>query len=100
MKIMANCLPTSSLPLFHEIYRLVVENESAMKVVEIAGQFVAIDPQSWAEKRDVTVELHLGIPEQEKEAQKHLALHQLMTQDPTLAPLYSLENRYNMMKQF
>ena len=69
-----------------------------MKIVEIAGSFVPIDPRAWAEKRDVTIEMHLGVSEQEKEAQKHLALHQLMTQDPALAPLYSLENKYNMMK--
>jgi len=99
MKIMARLFASQFIkPLFHEIYRLVVENESQMKIVEIAGSFVEIDPQAWKDKRDVTVELHLGIPEQEKEAQKHLALHQLMTQDPTLAPLYSLKNRYNMMK--
>jgi len=45
------------------------------------------------------VSLHLGYNEQEKEAQKHLALHQMFAQDPTLQPLYSLENRYNMMKK-
>jgi len=100
MKIMARLFASQFIkPLYHEIYRLVVENEQAQKIVEIAGSFVPIDPRAWKDKRDVTVELHLGVPEQEKEAQKHLALHQLMTQDPTLAPLYSLENRYNMMKK-
>ena len=42
--------------------------------------------------------LHLGYNEQEKEA-KHLALHQMFTQDPSLQPMYSMENRYNMMKK-
>jgi len=99
MKIMARLFAQQFLkPLAYEVYRLVVENEQAMKIVEIAGNFVPIDPRTWAEKRDVTIEMHLGVSEQEKEAQKHLALHQLMTQDPTLAPLYSLENKYNMMK--
>jgi len=86
-------------PLYHEAYRLVVENEQYEKVVDIAGGFVQIDPRSWKEKRDVMVEMKLGYGEQEREAQKYLALHTLMTQDPSLQPLYGLENRYNMMKQ-
>ena len=86
-------------PLFHEAYRLVVENEQAEKVVDIAGGFVQIDPRNWKEKRDVMVEMKLGYGEQEREAQKYLALHQLMTQDPSLQPLYGIENKYNMMKQ-
>ena len=85
-------------PLFHEAYRLIVENEQAEKVVDIAGGFVQIDPRNWKEKRDVMVEMKLGYGEQEREAQKYLALHQLMTQDPSLQPLYGIENRYNMMK--
>lgn len=85
-------------PLFHEAYRLVVENEQSEKVVDIAGGFVQIDPRNWKEKRDVMVEMKLGYGEQEREAQKYLALHQLMTQDPSLQPLYGIENRYNMMK--
>ena len=100
MKIMARLFAQQFIkPLYHEIYRLVVENEQAEKVVEIAGSFVQIDPRAWMDKRDVSVELHLGTTEQQKEAQKHLALHQLMSQDPALAPIYSLENRYNMMRK-
>lgn len=99
MKIMARLFAQQFLkPLAYEIYRLVVENEQATKIFEIAGNFVPIEPRTWADKRDVTIEMHLGVSEQEKEVQKHLSMHTLMTQDPTLAPLYSLENRYNMMK--
>jgi len=100
MKIIARNFASQFVkPLFHEVYRLVVENEQYEKVVDIAGGFVQIDPRNWKEKRDVIVELRLGYGEQEREAQKMLALHQLMTTDPSLQPLYGLENRYNMMKQ-
>ena len=44
------------------------------------------------------VEMKLDMAKQEREAQKYLALHQLMTQDQSLQPLYGIENRYNMMK--
>ena len=100
MKIIARNFANQFVkPLFHEVYRLVVENEQYEKVVDIAGSFVQINPRNWIEKRDVIVELKLGYGEQEREAQKHLALHQLMTTDPSLQPLYGLQNRYNMMKK-
>lgn len=86
-------------PLFHEVYRLVVENEQYEKVVDIAGNFVQIDPRNWKEKRDVMVELKLGYGEQERDAAKFMQLHTLFSQDPNLQPMYQLPNRYAMMKE-
>ena len=40
------------------------------------------------------VELRLGYGEQEKEAQKAAADAHLFSQDPSLQPMYSPENRY------
>lgn len=86
-------------PLFHEVYRLVVENEQYEKVVDIAGNFVEIDPTNWKEKRDVMVELKLGYGEQERDAAKFMQLHTLFSQDPNLQPMYQLPNRFAMMKE-
>ena len=85
-------------PLFHEIYRLVVENEDQEKIIELAGSYVAIDLRIWTEQRDVIVELKLGYGEQDREAQKMLALHNLFKQDPGVQPLYGIQNRYAMLK--
>jgi hypothetical protein len=85
-------------PLFFEVYRLCVENEDQDKIVELSGNYVQINPAKWDEKRDVMVELRLGYGEQEKEAQKLLAVHALFSQDPTIAPLYGLENKFRMLK--
>ena len=84
-------------PLYQMIYQLVVENEPQAKIVEISGDYVAVSPGDWGAKRDVTVEMHLGYGEQEQEAQKYLALHTLMGQDPTLASMYTPENQYKLM---
>ena len=84
-------------PLYQLIYQLVVENEPQAKIVEIAGDYVAVNPGDWGSKRDVTVEMHLGYGEQEQEAQKYLALHSMMSQDPTLASMYTPENQYKLM---
>lgn len=84
-------------PLYQMIYQLVVENEPQAKIVEIAGDYVEVSPGDWGSKRDVTVELHLGYGEQEQEAQKYLALHTMMGQDPVLSTMYTPENQYKLM---
>ena len=84
-------------PLYQLVYQLCVENETDEKVVELAGDYVEISPAQWASKRDVTVEMHLGYGEQEQEAQKYLALHGLMSQDPTLSQMYQAPNQYKLM---
>ena len=74
-----------------------IENEPETKIVELAGNYVAVSPADWKSKRDVVVEMHLGYGEQEQEAQKYLALHTLMSQDPTLSSMYTPENQFKLM---
>ena len=97
-KIVARHFASFVKKLFHEIYRLVVVNEDQQKVVELAGAYVQIDPSTWDDKRDVVTELRLGYGEQDREAQKRLALHSLFSQDPGLQMMYGPQNRYAMMK--
>ena len=85
-------------PLFNEVYNLCVENEDVDKIVEVAGNYVEINPSTFVEKRDIMVELRLGYGEQEKDAQKFLGLHQMFSQDPKLAPMYQAQNAYALMK--
>ena len=99
-KIIARCFANNYVkPLFNEIYRLCVENETEQKIFEVAGDYVAVDPASWVEQRDVVVELKLGYGEQDREAEKMMQLHQMFSQDPTLQPMYSAQNRYQLMKK-
>ena len=84
--------------LAHEVYRLGVENETQEKIIEISGAYVRVNPTSWKEKRDVMVELKLGYGEQDREAQKLLQLHGMFSQDPSIAPMYTIENRFMMLK--
>jgi len=84
-------------PLYQMIYQLVVENEPDAKIVEIAGDFVQVSPAAWGQKRDVTVELHLGYGEQEQEAQKYMSLHAIMSADETLSKMYTPENQHKLM---
>ena len=85
-------------PLFEKIYRLVVMNEDREKIIDVAGNWIEVNPKTWVESRNAYVDLHLGYGENEKEAQKLLGLHKFMSEDQTLQPIYNLQNRYSMMK--
>ena len=98
-KIIARHFASFLKHLYSEVYSLVVENEQTGKIIEVAGSYVPIDPRSWKEKRDVIVELTLGYGEADREAQKMLSLHQLFSQDPSIQPMYSLENRHALLKK-
>lgn len=88
------------IPLYLEVYRLVIENEDKQKVVELAGEWMEITPIRWSERLDVQVALKLGYGEQENEAKKYIALHQMLTADPGIQPMYGIEQRYNMLRSF
>lgn len=88
------------IPLYLEVYRLVIENEDKERIVELAGNWMDITPAKWAQRRDVTVSLKLGYGEQEREAQKYLGLHQMLSNDPGIQPMYDAEKRYNMLRSF
>jgi hypothetical protein len=94
-KIIARNFATQFVkPLFQEVYQLVCENESQERIVELSGNYVPCNPRDWKEKRDVVIELNLGYGEQEKESQKYLALHSMMTSDPNLSKMYQAPNQY------
>ena len=85
-------------PLYLEIYRLVMAHQTAEEVIKVAGNFVRVLPSEWAERKDATIELKLGYGEQEREAEKYLSMHQLLSSDPAVGPMYSVQNRYNLLK--
>lgn len=84
--------------LYLEVYRLVVANEKAEKVIQIAGNFVRVSPSDWMERTDCTIELKLGYGEQEQEAAKFFQMHQMLSADPTLADIYNAGNKYQVLK--
>lgn len=88
------------IPLFLEVYKLVIENEDQRKIIEVAGQFIEVDPQKWDERTDVTVKLKLGYGEKEQEAQRLLGLHQFLSQDPGASPMYDMPQKYGLLSDY
>lgn len=85
-------------PLYLEVYRLVLANQTKEAVIKVAGSFQRILPSDWMERNDATIELKLGYGEQDRESQKYLAMHQLMSVDPSMQGMYSPVNKYNVLK--
>jgi hypothetical protein len=79
---------------------LVLLNEKKQKVMRVAGAFVQVDPQEWAEEVTCTVELKLGYTEQEQEAQKLAQAVATLNQDPAIAQLITPDNKYYIATQF
>ena len=80
--------------LYLEVYDLVCQFEQKERIVELSGNYVPCDPRTWREKRDITVAMTLGYGEQQKEAQKFLAMHSLLSADPNLSKMYKPDNQF------
>lgn len=84
-------------PLMMDIIRLVIMHEKRKKVIEVAGNWVNVDPQQWTERRGVTVAMHLGYAEKDMFAQKIQAAYKGMAEDPSIAHMFLPQNRYEML---
>lgn len=85
------------VPLYIEVYRLVLENEKRTKIVEIAGNFTEVDPRRWAERADMSVSFFLGYGEKDREVSRYVNVYSMLTQDPTIGPMFTVQNRYNLI---
>jgi hypothetical protein len=83
--------------LWLEVYRLIIENEDKQRIFEYTGNYVEVNPSAWIQRKDVTVSLHLGYGEQDKEAAKFVNGYQLLAQDPVVGPLFSIQKRHKMI---
>ena len=88
------------VPLYLEVYKLVIENEDQQKVIEVAGNYVEVDPGKWEARTDVTVALKLGYGEKERDAAQLMGLHQFLSQDPGAQPFYDLPQKYAVITDY
>jgi hypothetical protein len=84
------------IPLYLKVYDLVLSKEKRAKIIELAGNWVEINPAEWKARRAATVSLHLGYKEHDNEAQKLIQLGALLNQDPELQKMFSPQNRYKL----
>ena len=97
-KIIARNFSVFVKELYLRVYELVLGHEKAEKIIQVAGAFERIAPYEWAERKDASVELKLGYGEQERDAQKFMMIHQMLSADPSLSTLYKPENKFAMLR--
>lgn len=88
------------VPLMIEVIRLAIVNEAPEKEIEVAGGPLQIDPKQWTERTTCTVSMHLGYGEKEQAAEKLAGAYKMMSSDPSLANMFSLQNKYRMIRDW
>lgn len=96
MKIIARQFSEFLRDLYVGIYQLVLDHQDFADEIEVAGNWVRIDPRQWRERTMVTTEITVGYGEMEKEADKLVQIDQYLSQ-PALAPMYDAQRRYNVI---
>lgn len=84
------------IPLYLKVYNLVITKENKKKVVELAGNWVEVNPSEWKERRAATATLHLGYRENDREAEELIKLAGLMTEHPKLGAMFTEQNSYKL----
>lgn len=85
--------------VFLYIYELVQKNAGPNYFAEVAGESVQVDVSTWREKKDAIVEFCIGYQEDEKEFTRYLNIHQMLSADPSMGPLYTAEKKYGTLRK-
>ena len=89
-------------PLMHDLYRLGVEYENEVKMLQLDGAFVPINPSMLGDRTEMTVAVALTPEEQQKEAQMLLTLDTQFSSnpaDPTVGGLYGQQQRHALLSR-
>ncbi|GAB5503424.1 portal protein [Pyruvatibacter sp.] len=92
-KIMARNFAEFLRKLYLRVYKLLIENADEEMMLEIAGEYIPVNPSSWSTRKDLIVEFTLGGGEIEKEAEKYQQLYQLLASDPAMVERFGPEQR-------
>lgn len=100
-KVMArNFIEDFLKPLYLKVHAVVIANEDRGRLFDVAGSWTAVSPGEWGGRTKVRASARIGYGEQEKDAQKFLALHGLLSADPVLAQQYGPRQRYAVVVEY
>lgn len=91
--------------LFLGVHRLIRENAKAAQKARLRGQWVAIDPTSWGNRSDMTIEIGVGSGGHEQELATMSQGLQVMQsliqmQGGVQGPVVTADNAYQFLKKF
>ncbi len=81
------------------VYDLAVTEIDKQEIVDVAGNWVEVNPKTWIERKDASIELSLGYGEMEREGMRWIEVDQYLANDPQLAPAYGPEQRYEVLRR-
>lgn len=84
-------------PLVMRVVKLTILHQQKTTIMEVAGQQIKVDPSTWSHGTTATVTFHLGYGERDDQANARLQLYQGMAKDPSLANMFTAENKYNLI---
>lgn len=95
-KIVARNLAEFIAELYIEVYMLACERDSKQSFIEIAGNWVDIDPRTWKERKNYTIKLTLTQSEANQEAADLMQIMAAAKQDPFLQRSMGDQGTYNL----
>jgi hypothetical protein len=87
-------------PLFLLLHAVLRENASESKIVRLDGKWVPVDPSTWAERNDMTIEIGLGSAGRQHDIDglmKVGAMAGELGKTPYGAQIVTAENAYNIV---
>lgn len=95
---------TALRPIFQKILRLAVTHINKPEMIQLRGQWIAVDPTSWKEQYDVNVRVGLGTNDRTEEMASILKMLDLDAQIIQLqggvqGPILTLKNVYNKLSK-
>jgi hypothetical protein len=84
--------------LMIEVVRLAILNSTREQIIEVAGSEMQVDPRQWTERSTCSVSMHLGYGEKDQALAKLMNAYQFMAGDAAIAPMFTVENRYELLR--
>lgn len=85
--------------VFLMIYDIAIDSIEQQEIVDVAGEWVEVNPATWKARKDASVELSLGYGEMEREAMRYVEIDQYLSQDQRLARMYDDTKRYEVLSR-
>lgn len=84
------------VPLMIEVVRLGIINDKK-RIIDVAGEPIQVDPETWTERKTCSVSMHLGYGELDQLAATIEGTYEKMAKDPGLQQIFTLDNKYAMI---
>jgi hypothetical protein len=98
-KVIARRFAEFLADLYLEVYNLLLENGDQALSMQIAGDWVQVQPSLMGERERMSIDFALGYGEKQREAEKYIKIDQYLAADPRLGPYYTPDRRFTVLSR-